>query len=813
MTDIPMPLLTFVLWLLLVWLAGWLALPLARRVWSEAQCDLPDAGLAAGRVLLLWMWTLAAFWFGNAGVPARWGALLVYPLGALCAGLAWREWLSVRETVRSHRRGITASEAIFFAAFAFFFVLRGYWPDTLGVTGPDGPNGEKGMDMALIAACARADHLPPPNPYAGGARLSSYYYLGHFQTALLTNAIGATPRWTYNLMAATLPALCFSVLAMLCGALTGRVRNSAAAATLVLALGTLEPLRQWFFPPEGVERRTWPIDYFSTSRVIPFTINEYPWFTFNFADLHAHYFAMPLVLLIFSLGWSLYGHMNSGWQAREGKIVGVFCGLALGALIVTNTWDFPTYTLFISLCLLWTPVAPRHVEKRDDRRGAKGRARRKAGMVSRSRVMESDDRVLARPIALLIWVVASVVVVGIALLSAAPFLLRLHTAANRPQLLAQPASSSLPWLLLWGPMVGAWILTLAIETKRRRVAEAAQPPGKYPVLFLVRQRFALTAVIVLLVTWAWLWLISARDYFVIILLIFLTAWTAREAFRAAALTEDRRHDATYGFLCRLALCGLLALCWSEVTWAGFLAPPFHRQDTVFKFGLQAWFLLGTAAACGALRLVSVSINEEKTQSGAAWRRWPLVTRLAFPCALTVGMAAALSTTVTRARGFHKFEGWDAWAHLAPPERAAAAWLQQRARDGVHLIEAEQRQGGDYTEFSRYAHATGIPTVVGPQAHTFQWGIEWTDVFARKADVRAFYAGFREPDTRPPNGLMAGADRSAILRKYTVRYVVVGELERREYGGGDLAGLERALKPVFRAGDAADPHRMAIYEQP
>ncbi len=60
-----MPILIFVAWLLLVWLLGWLALPLARRIWgAEPQGSsliggLPDAGLAAGRVLLLALWTLA----------------------------------------------------------------------------------------------------------------------------------------------------------------------------------------------------------------------------------------------------------------------------------------------------------------------------------------------------------------------------------------------------------------------------------------------------------------------------------------------------------------------------------------------------------------------------------------------------------------------------------------------------------------------------------------------------------------------------------------------------------------------------------
>ncbi len=156
----------------------------------------------------------------------RFSAVLVYVFAAVLLFFCWRERAVLKSLIKNQKRGIVASELIFFAVFLFFFVVRGFWSSI--------ENGEKPMDMALISAIARADYLPPPNPYAAGERLASYYYLGHLQMALLTDAIGAEPRWTYNLMAATLPALCFSMLASLCGALTGRVRYGAIAAFLVL---------------------------------------------------------------------------------------------------------------------------------------------------------------------------------------------------------------------------------------------------------------------------------------------------------------------------------------------------------------------------------------------------------------------------------------------------------------------------------------------------------------------------------------------------------------------------------------------------
>ena len=37
--------------------------------------------------------------------------------------------------------------------------------------------------------------------------------------------------------------------------------------------------------------------FWNASRVIPDTINEFPFFTFTYADLHAHMIALPLTLL------------------------------------------------------------------------------------------------------------------------------------------------------------------------------------------------------------------------------------------------------------------------------------------------------------------------------------------------------------------------------------------------------------------------------------------------------------------------------------------------------------------------------------
>jgi len=164
----------------------------------------------------------------------------------------------------------------------------------------------------------------------------------------------------------------------------------------------------------------------------------------------------------------------------------------------------------------------------------------------------------------------------------------------------------------------------------------------------------------------------------------------------------------------------------------------------------------------------------------------------------VMLFGSAATTLARARNFEQWHGLDAFANLAPEQRGAAQWLWDHARDGDNLIEAEMLKGGDYTEYSRYASATGVPAVVGPLAHSFQWGSGWDDVGRRKDDVRAFYSGIAPTLRRLSDG-----ERLAILRLYRVRWVVCGDLERQQYGAAAIAQVERLLPDVvFESGTGA-----------
>jgi len=739
-------------WWFLTWAPGWFCLPVTRRVFGR---HLPDHGLAAGRIAFLATWTLTAFWLGQIGLPVRLSAELWWGFAVGGAILAWMDRRGLAALLPGRRRAWISGDGVFLAVFLLFFLFRGFWSDTSGT------NGEKSMDSALIGTLCRSQHLPPANPYSAGTTLRAYYYLGHLETALLTDAAGTTVRWSYNLMCATLPALCFSTLCALGGAIGGRTRAGLPLAAGVLGLGTLQPLYQWSHPSDSAHWQLCGLNFFDTSRVIPYTINEYPWFTFNQADLHAHYFDIPLELLALTVAWRLF-RGGRPWGAL------IFAPVLLAAQMVTNTWDVPL-SMLAMIAAFWL------------------------GHLNRSGSLRDSVQANPVPEQLTSWegAVWTVLLPIAAAALSFPYWHGLHTAASPPKPLPQPASPLGDWLLLWGPWAGAWLLYLVTG---RALSSKKDAAGR------AKRRLLLLLPAFLLAGWnlaAWLRLGTVYPVLTIILLGAI--WSGL----MAAFTSGRGR-----FLCILAGCGFLALLWSETTWAGFLGSAgyagfddYKRQDTVFKFGVQAWLLLGSAG-CAALG------------------QYPARVKRLLPIALIpiAGVMAISSFVVTCGRTrtlefdeqgnrhlIRVWQGWDAWAHLAPPEQAAADWLETHTPPGQAIVEASD--DGDYSEFGRYTAATGIPEIIGPRAHSFQWAPahlsdvdqEWQEVFWREKVVQYLYGD-------GPSAL-----KVSDCRFFGVRYIVCGELEQAIYGAPAIHALEHQFPVVFETGATDDPHRVTILE--
>jgi uncharacterized membrane protein len=204
--------------------------------------------------------------------------------------------------------------------------------------------------------------------------------------------------------------------------------------------------------------------------------------------------------------------------------------------------------------------------------------------------------------------------------------------------------------------------------------------------------------------------------------------------------------------------------------------PLYRMNTVFKLGYQAWLLLGLAGI-GALAWQREWLPRRRLR----WTLGPLAALLvaasfAFPIAGTYARKDAFTHAPT-------LDGLGWLRDRAPGDVGAIDWLNDEAAAGEVVLESV---GDDYSAFghARIATFTGLPTVLGWPGHELQWG---HDSGTRKADVAAIY---ESPTT---------AAAEELLRRYRVRYVVVGPLELTEYGDAGVAKWDRLGERVYEAG--------------
>jgi YYY domain-containing protein len=315
------------IWYLAILLIGALALPLANRLLP----DLVDRGAGFARILGLvvatWVFTFAV---KSHVIPnGRAGAwLVVLLLGATGAFLAFRR----RETVRRWKqewRSIAAGEAVFAAGFLLFLSFRTLNPEIFW--------GEKPMDFSILNILVRTRSIPPSDPWFAGAPLG-YYVFGQQMVAFLTLLTGLSTRLTFNLAFGLLGGSIAQGAFSLARSWAGNLRAGLAAAGFTVLLGNLSGLREWL-----VRKRTLDWNYFwATSRVVPDTINEYPFWSLLFADLHAHLLALPLFLLVGAgMLQFLRAHAAPDSAMPRRLAAAVALGLAIAAQALTNAWDIP----------------------------------------------------------------------------------------------------------------------------------------------------------------------------------------------------------------------------------------------------------------------------------------------------------------------------------------------------------------------------------------------------------------------------------------------------------------------------------------
>ena len=755
-------------WLAAVWLSGLLTWPLA---WLALR-HLPDRGYAAARVLGPAVAAFPAWWFASTGVMRFDTPAIVGGVGIVAAAagiVVWRRGSEMRSSIATSTKPILLTETLTLLAFGAMLILRARNPDLWHpVFG-----GEKPMDFAHLNAVIRSPAFPPHDPWYAGSRLN-YYYLGHVPTAALAKTLGVVPATAYNLaVAGAFAAAVAAIFGAASGfwSLVGRRWGGAAvvglaAVALVLLAGNLHVALQLVVFAQraagesGIAALEAPglliggglaesFDFWAATRVIPRTVNEFPWFTFMYGDLHPHLmnFANTSAALIgavalVGLGEAARLKRVSGWRPWAAVLASQAFVLALHRVV--NPWDYPTYAVITLAALayaLWRS----------------GRLRPRA-------------------------LIATLLGVGTGLAVASQLLFQpFHAGYVEFYGGLDPTPGTTPaaqWLLIFGlpiAVLGSYAALRLVQSQREKPSSIdSRFPGA------IAGALVLAGLIGAGADW------STRALIIGLLILGASA--------AWPLRGDPWALAPLALL--LAGVGLTA------------APEFivvrndiGRLNTIFKSYLQAWTLLGLGAALALPYLIRVLQPRRGRRFNAARIAWVAglallaVTALSYPLLATPHkLDLRIQPLPATLDGEAFMQGGVIYDQGVPvglsADRRAIEWLRAIVTGAPVVAETPTtiyRWGG------RISVYTGLPAVIAWDWHAKQqhWGYVH-EVEARFDDARELFA---TRDVRRAR---------ALLSRFNVGLIYVGELERSIYAAESLAKFDLmeafGVYEVYRDGD-------------
>ena len=380
-----------VIWLISVEMIYVVTLPIAIVLFRF----LPDRGIIFARSLGLLIVSYLAWMLVNLQLTdfGRDVILISIAITVVVSSLVlWRFREQILSVIVVQWKLITFSEILFITLFVGFLAIRMFNPDLWHPF----RGGEKPMDMAYLQAVARTSLFPPYDPWFSGGFMN-YYYWGYLIVSVPLLITTIPPYIGFNLAVPLLFALtatsAFSIVYNLATGMYGRrdqmeihrgpfirLLTSPLAAGLigvcfVALIGNLDGMLQiitagvkTFYDPTYLYTG---FDFWRSSRVIPpsmseipfgasfwmasalsgvsgisYHITEFPFFSFLFADLHAHMMVIPFSLLTLGLLMNLFSSIGTASKKYVALMTAIL-GIALGSLWAINSWDYPSYLLII----------------------------------------------------------------------------------------------------------------------------------------------------------------------------------------------------------------------------------------------------------------------------------------------------------------------------------------------------------------------------------------------------------------------------------------------------------------------------------
>ena len=788
------PVLGLVIWYIFIFILGLAVYPLIRL----AMPGLGDKGYPLSRALGLVILGYFSWLGGSIGIPYTRTTIAVVFGGILITGavLGHLQRDELIEEFKTKRKYFLMIEGTFLAFFIIDLLIRIGNPDLWHPA----KGGERPMDFSYFNAVIKSTSFPPYDPWFAGGYIN-YYYYGFVLVGTPVKLLGFVPSIAYNFILPTLFAIvginAFSIgwnlldrgpqtidhgqPSIVHGPFTAGI--SASFLTILLGnLGTIQLIYsklqqlgaegtfvwestfiqrlQWAFHGfsltlKGSSLSIGPGDwYWNPSRVVPpgpdNSITEFPLFTFLYSDLHAHMIVMMIALL--AISWALSVVVaRSKWMNQATAGLGIVIGgLIVGAAYPTNLSDSYTYLLICIIALGYAILR------------------------------YSDSVPIFKRIGLAIGGVAALYLLSRFLYE--PYRIWYSQAYSALEPWNGPFTPIASYLTMWLVLlfiVASWMTWETREWMRLTPLSALKKLKPYQLL--IEGSLVILTVMLLYLQYHQM----GTDYGGMSI-----AWIALPlaAWAGMLLLNPHISDAKRFMLFLIGTALFITILVEVVTVRGDIG----RQNTIFKFYLQAWLMLAPIAGAALAWTLP------------AFFKWLPGWRVFWQIAMIVLLSGAALFTVTGT--FGKIN--DRWIVEAPRSLDAMAfmeyahyddfgqrldlsedyrairWIQDNVQGSPVIVEANCPEYRWCTRFTIY---TGLPGVVGWNWHQRQQRVLTSiQVQDRVNEVSDFYNSINPEFTRD------------FLKKYDVKYIIVGQLERAEYIPEGIAKFEQAEGQYWRA---------------
>lgn len=711
--------LQFLQWYIVLLILGLVFLPLTSKIFSI----FPDKGYPFSKILGLALTSFAVFNLGLSRIfqfDTYTILICILLMGGVTTALIVKkskvDIKRIKNYFHKYWKVILFEEILFLISLYFLTYIRAFSPDIHGL--------EKYMDFGFVNSIMRADFFPPKDmwftPYS-----INYYYFGHLATAVLTKISLLKTEVTYNLMLATIFAMCitggFSIVFNLILHTSQKARLSAyffaITSALILSLGgnlhtiytffapyqAESPVPPWElkFQPELFPNSYW---YPNATRFIYNTIHEFPMYSWTVSDLHGHVLDIPFVILTLAI---ILVFSIKHFTAKKGLPLKalirylVLIGLMISVMYMTNAWDGIIYLLFTALIALYF-----NWQKRQENIGFLSLSFFKKNLPHSTRFS---------------WVLESFIQLGIVGISFFFF--------------------TLPFSISFKPFVSG----IGILCAPNFLVEIG---SLGPFLFEADHcQHSL-----------WWQLLILHGFFIFFAASFLIF-----------VNKIKKVTFTDRFVVILICLSALLILIPEFIYAKDIYPGHYRANTMFKLVFQSFIMLSISTGYIIFRILSYAKTEKLKNN------LPIYIFKALTCILLalifIYPFQAIESYYGKLNAYKGLDGTKYLGEIYPSDYAAINFINEKIPGQPVILEAQgdaYNGASSYTDYARVSSNTGLPTVLGWTVHEWLWRGTYDIPAPRIEEVRLMYESDSLEETK------------RLLDKYGVEYIFIGQLEREKY---------------------------------